>query len=148
MPFKYAEIDGKRYRVAATDKHVYTPDSSSILDRTGQPLKVGTKVAWGTSYRGGGGAVIGEITSIGFKLVGGTAYEVDENDELISDLVTGRDYRGREYQYGLNRSINSQVWTFSIVTKSLMLGRKGNQFSDPRDVVAIANQSFGESAAA
>jgi hypothetical protein len=90
--------------------------------------------------------VIGEITSIGFKLVGGTAFEVDVNDELAFDLITNKDFRGHDYQLKKHRSVSSQVWAFSIVVRSLMAGRKGNQFSDPLDVVTIANQSFGESA--
>ncbi|RUX95943.1 MULTISPECIES: hypothetical protein [unclassified Mesorhizobium] len=40
-------------------------------------------------------------------------------------------------------TIPSESWAFRVVVKSLTPNRKGNSFSDPNDVVVIAEQAFG-----
>lgn len=147
-------IDGKFYRLAEHDTLRFDPEKSTVKDATGQSLKVGTKVAWGTSYRGGGGAVIGEIADIGWSLQDYTAYEAvgadnpayvtEDYEEPVTKWVAGRyvptgEMRTRKRYISVTR----QRWVFNIATKALSPGRKGNSFSDPHDVVAIANQGFG-----
>lgn len=142
---KIIELNGKLYKAYNPhDNLVFTPDHDSAMDITGQTLKVGTKVAWGTGYRGGSGAVVGEITEIGWSLQASSIYEVDADGKQLFETRTGKNWRGDEYTYQSPITVPSEAWRFRVVTKSLMKGRKGNSFNSPNDVVAIAEQAFGE----
>lgn len=142
-------IENQFYRLDEYDELRFDPSRSTPTDLTGQPLKVGTKVAWGTSYRGGGGSVVGEITEIGWQKQPYQAYAVDVDGKT---LMENFEYEGTDYSVRppVRKMLSSSrpiyttryLYRFSVVTKSLQKGRKGNRFSNTHDIVVIANQEF------
>jgi hypothetical protein len=150
------EVGGKFYATQQWDTEFTDPRNEPMLDGTGQVLKVGSKVAWGTAYRGGRGAALGEIISIGFTATSYSAHEVEGPDSgkyvMLEEeypenkwdpherryVVTGKMLTRKVYAPRLER----KVWTFELTTKALSKGRKGASFRDREDVVLIANQDY------
>lgn len=116
----------------------------ALKDLTGETLRGGDKVAWGTSYRGGGGAVIGIIDSIDWVPTKYAAYAVDEAGNYVTEPYVWKDWRGGEHQSNRPITVAREFWRPRIVVSSLMAGRKGRIESSSDFFVKIANQQFGD----